>query len=215
MTNPQKTPRLTELAVNEFLDSLAGTDPTPAGGCAAALTGAMAAALTSMAARLTVGRTQYADCQDEMLRVRDRAETLGQRLAALVDEDAAAYQAVVQAYSLPRVTGAETAARTGAIQQALRRAAEVPHEIAKACAELIGLSSFCAVLGNRNVASDAAVAALLAHAGMRGAALNVRTNLLSISDASFSAAMETSLASTTAAGETALATALDATQPGA
>jgi formiminotetrahydrofolate cyclodeaminase len=143
-----------------------------------------------------------------MDRVHDRAATLERRLTALVDEDTMAYQNVIGAYSLPKVTESDREHRTAEIQKALRHASEVPLEAAEACAELIELAATATALGNRNAASDAAVAALLAHAAMRGAALNVRTNLRCLRDQVFGTAAEARLGQLLDAGELALARAL-------
>jgi formiminotetrahydrofolate cyclodeaminase len=167
-----------------------------------------------MAARLTIGREHYSGCEDRMRHVRDRAVVLGRQLMTLVDEDAQAYRAVVRGRALPKTTATAGAERTAAIQSELRHAAEVPEAVAGACAELIALGLPCAELGNRNAATDATVAALLAQAAMRGAALNACTNLDRIRDDSFAAKMEMRLRRTTAAGEAALARALDAARPG-
>jgi formiminotetrahydrofolate cyclodeaminase len=215
MTVPQEEHNLTSLTVDNFLGVLASTQPAPGGGSAAALTGAMAAALICMVARLTIGRAQYAPCSEEMLGVLDRAEALQRRLAVLADKDTTAYLSVMRSYSLPKATQTERAARAAEIQRTLRHAAEVPHEVATACGESIELAAMCAERGNRNAASDAAVAALLAHAGMRGAVLNVRTNLTCIGDESFNLAMEAHLGQVLAAGESALARALAAAGLGA
>jgi formiminotetrahydrofolate cyclodeaminase len=215
MTVPQENPRLTSLTIDSFLEVLASSRPAPGGGSAAALAGAMAAALICMVARLTIERAQYASCSDEMSCVLDRAEVLRRSLASLADEDTTAYLSVMESYSLPKTTEAESVARRAKIQLALRRAAEVPREAAAACSELVELAATCATRGNRNAASDAAVAALLAHAGMRGAVLNVRTNLSCIRDDSFNSVMEGQLRQLLAAGESGLARALAAAGLGA
>jgi methenyltetrahydrofolate cyclohydrolase len=201
---------LVSLRVQDFLAKLASDLPAPGGGSAAALAGAMAGALTCMVARLTIGRERYAAHQQQMIRVLDCAETLQKRLTALVDQDTLAYQDVMKAYSLPRVAEADSAQRISEIQKALRRAAEVPLEAAEACEELIELAATSAALGNRNAASDAAVAALLAHAGMRGAVLNVRTNLDCLLDQAFNSSTDARLSQLLASGDSALARALAA-----
>ena len=208
MTSSEADLRLVSVKVEDFLMRLASNQPVPGGGSAVALAGAMAGALTCMVARLTVGRERYAENQPQMQGVHDRAATLEQHLTALVDEDTKAYQNVIEAYSLPKVTESERDLRTAEVQKALRHASEVPLEAAEACAELIELAATAAALGNRNAASDAAVAALLAHAGMRGAALNVRTNLRSLRDQVFVTAAETRLGQLLDTGELALARAL-------
>jgi formiminotetrahydrofolate cyclodeaminase len=106
-------------------------------------------------------------------------------LAELIERDAAAYTQVLAAYRLPKVSEDEKATRSAAIQAALKQAARTPLEIAAACAEVLGLAGEVAELGIPSAASDAAVAALLAHAGLRGAALNVAVNLESIKDSEF------------------------------
>jgi methenyltetrahydrofolate cyclohydrolase len=214
MTSLEADLRLTSQNVEEFLAKLASDQPAPGGGAAAALTGAMAAALTCMVARLTIGRVQHAAIQQQMIHVRDRAETVQRCLTALVDEDALAYQEVMTAYSLPKIDEAANALRTSEIQRALRHATEVPLEAAEACAELIELAATSSALGNRNAASDAAVAALLAHAGLRCAVLNVHTNLRSLRDEPFKSSAEARLSQLQVAGEAALEKALTAASSG-
>jgi len=214
MTSSNAEPYLTSLKIEAFLAALASGRPTPGGGSASALVGATAAALVRMVAELTIGREQYSACQQQMIHVRDDAETLRQRLTALVNEDARAYQDLMHRYSLPRVTDADNELRTSEIQKALRRASEVPLETAEACGELIGLAAIDSAIGNRNAASDAAVGALLAHAGLRCALLNVRTNLRSLRDEPFKADVETRLGQLQATGDAALARALTAASLG-
>ncbi|MBE3040910.1 MAG: cyclodeaminase/cyclohydrolase family protein, partial [Chloroflexi bacterium] len=93
---------LTDMTVKEFLSELASDSPAPGGGSAAALAGASGAALCAMAARLTLGREKHRDAWKEMEGLRDEASGLGERLCALVDEDAGAYAAVVAARRLPK-----------------------------------------------------------------------------------------------------------------
>jgi formiminotetrahydrofolate cyclodeaminase len=210
MTSSETELCLTSLKIEDFLAALASGRPTPGGGSAAALAGATAGALVCMVAQLTIGREQYAACQQQMIHVRDDADTLRRRLIALVDEDARVYQDLMHGYTLPRVSDADNARRTSEIQRALRRASEVPLETAEACGQLIELAATGSALGNRNAASDAAVAALLAHAGLRCAALNVHTNLRSLRDESFKASAEARLGQLQGIGDAALAKALTA-----
>jgi methenyltetrahydrofolate cyclohydrolase len=214
MTSSEANLRLVSLKVEDFLTNLASSQPAPGGGAAAALTGAMAAALTCMVARLTIGRERYSSNQRQMVDVRNRAEMLQSRLTALVDEDALAYHRVIEAYSLPKNSGTERDRRAAKIQDALRYAAEVALEAAETCAELIELAATGAALGNRNAASDAAVAALLADAGLRGALLNVRTNVRHVRDHLFVAAVEARLTHLRNAGEVGLTRALASAEPG-
>ncbi|MFQ5611343.1 MAG: methenyltetrahydrofolate cyclohydrolase [Anaerolineae bacterium] len=171
--------------LHTFLDDLAGDAPTPGGGSAAALSGAMGAALVSMVCSLTVGRKKYADVEAQMKTIRQKSEDLRRSLTGLISADAEAFNGVMAAFGLPRQTEAEKAARSEAIQSALKKAALVPLACARACRQVIELSKPVAEQGNPNVASDAGVAVLAAYAGLRGAALNVYINLGSIKDGTF------------------------------
>jgi methenyltetrahydrofolate cyclohydrolase len=201
MTSSDAELSLVTLRVDDFLARLANAQPTPGGGSAAAVAGAMAGALTCMVTRLTIGRERYAANQQQMHDVRKRAETLLQRLTALVDKDAVAYDGVIEAYVWPKDSEAERIRRAAGIQDALRHASEVPLEAAEACAELIELAATCTSFGNRNAASDAAVAALLAYAGLLGALLNVHANLKQVQDQDFVDATEARLGQLRKVGE--------------
>jgi formiminotetrahydrofolate cyclodeaminase len=168
-----------------------------------------------MVAGLTLGRPRYAAYGDEMVATVDQARVLQARLLALVDADTRAYAAVFAAQRLPKDTEAERAARAGAIQAALAGAVDTPLATAEACAAVLELAAHAAAHGNRNASSDAAVAAYLAHAGLRGAAHSARANLTGIRDADFRAAKEVRVAALLTAGEAALSIALRSAGTGA
>lgn len=215
MTTTSTSPsRLCDLSIEEFLTTLADATPAPGGGSAAALAGALGSALVSMVARLTLGRERYAGVQEEMARVRDHADALRRRLSALIDADTAAYGKVIAAYKLPKDTETAIVRRIEAIQRALKEAAEVPLEVAAACADVLGLASQVAAFGNKNAGSDAAVAALLAHAGLKGAARNVRINLTDIQDEAFCQAADLRTTQLETIGEQALTETLAAVDAG-
>ena len=174
-----------ERPLADFLQRLASVEPTPGGGSAAALAGALAAALVSMVCRLTLGKEKFAAVAAEMRRTLERAEALRRRLTSAVDEDAQAYEMVLAAYRMPRSDEGDKQARSAAIQAALREAIRVPLNVARDCAQLLDMARFVAEQGNPNAASDAHVAALLAEAGLRGAIHNVRVNLPGIKDTTF------------------------------
>jgi formiminotetrahydrofolate cyclodeaminase len=169
--------RITELPARELLERLSTREPVPGGGSAAALAGAMAAALVQMVVELTTDRPAAVDHEPELATVRTAAIDLRARLLRLTELDAAAYEAVVAARRLPRDTDPERAARTTRIEDATRDATRAPLETAGAAGEVLDLASRIAPIGNRNAISDVGVAALLAAAALRGAALNVRINL--------------------------------------
>jgi formiminotetrahydrofolate cyclodeaminase len=168
-----------------FLDDLASRKPTPSGGSAAAVMGAMGAALVSMVCNLTIGKTQYRDFEEEFKSVLTKAEELRRDLTKMIEEDVQAFDAVMRAYGMPRLTKDETATRAQAIQTALKTATLVPMRCCRACREVITLGSVVAEKGNRNVISDAGVAAVAAYAALRSAALNVFTNATAITDRIF------------------------------
>jgi len=155
----------------------------PGGGSVAASAGALAAALTQMVAGLTTGRPRYAHVAAEMQRAADRAATLAAELAELVRRDAVAFDAVSAAYRLPKETAEATSARAAAIERAMAPATQSPLEIARAAADVAELAAIIAERGNRNAVADAAVAAVLAEAACRAAALTVRVNAPALGDA--------------------------------
>lgn len=171
-------------SLDAFVASVASSAPVPGGGSVAAHAGALGGALAEMVAGLTAGRKKYAAVDAEMRELASAAATLRARLSALVQADADAYAAVSAAYKLSRATPGEQAARDAAIQAALLKAAEVPLDTARACAAVAELAATCAEKGNTNAASDAGVAALIAEAGCRGAAYNVRINVTAMPDRS-------------------------------
>ncbi len=168
-----------------FLDDLASERPTPGGGGAAAVCGAIGAALVSMVANLTIGKKNYEAVSEDLKAVNEKAGLLRAELTRAIEEDVAAFNAVMGAYGLPRATDEDKAKRTAAIQVALKDATLAPLRAVKACFEVVRLSSDVAEKGNLNVISDAGVAALAANAGLRSAALNVFINAKAIKDRDF------------------------------
>ncbi|MDQ5851202.1 MAG: cyclodeaminase/cyclohydrolase family protein, partial [Chloroflexota bacterium] len=159
--------RTFDTSVSAFLDGLASGAPAPGGGSAAALGGAMAAALVSMVCNLTIGKARFAGVEPEMRDILDRAEALRQELQALAEADVEAFNRLSAAYKLPRTTDADIAIRRDAIQASLRHATEVPLRTARAAAAVLPLCPPVADRGNQAAVSDVGIAALLAHAAVR------------------------------------------------
>jgi formiminotetrahydrofolate cyclodeaminase len=174
-----------EQSVEDFLDALASKASTPGGGSAAAIIGAMGAALVSMVCNLTVGRKGYEGVGDDMGAILAQAESLRARLTDMVGDDIRVFDQVMAAYRLPKANDDQKAQRGQAIQVALQAATEVPLACARLCAEVIDLSARAAGMGNTNVISDAGVAVLAANAALRSAALNVYINIGNIKDLVF------------------------------
>ncbi|MCS7010040.1 MAG: glutamate formimidoyltransferase [Anaerolineales bacterium] len=167
---------------SSFLDSLAAGTPAPGGGSAAAYAGAMGAALVAMVARLTLGKKKYAEVEDQMNEILTQAERLRRDLTSAVDEDAAAFEAIMAAFKLPKETEEQQAARLAAIEQATLRAIRVPLTTAEKAVKVLALAERCAALGNLNAITDAASAAAMARAALTAAGYNVRININSLSD---------------------------------
>lgn len=176
---------LTEKPVTTFLDELASSAPAPGGGSVAALSGALGAALISMVCNLTVGKKKYADVQEDVEALLEKSEALRKELVELLEADVKVYTEVSKAMKMPRATDEEKAARTAAMQKALKAATDVPMQVAEACVEVMDLCQPAAEKGNVNAVSDAGVAVLMAEAGLRSAALNVLINLAWIKDEAF------------------------------
>ena len=174
-----------DLAVHDFSAQLAAKQPTPGGGSAAALVGALGAGLVSMVCRYTVGRERYADVEEAVQRVLVRAEELRVELERAVEADVAAYGSYSRAQSMPRETDAEQGARNAALQTALRESTSVPLGVAERCTELLELAVEAAEIGNPFLISDAAVGAELAAAARASAELNVRLNVGGLEDEAF------------------------------
>lgn len=187
-------PTLTANTVEELLDRLASGAPTPGGGSASALAGALAAALVSMVCNLTLGRPKLSALEEGARALLGQSETLRRLLTDGVQADAHAYAALLAAFRLPRDTPPERASRAEAVQRATAVAARVPLEIAEQCGSVLELCGETVGRTNPNAASDIAVAALLAQAGLEGAAANVEVNLPSIRDETASAEIRHRLA---------------------
>ena len=180
--------QIKDTAIEPFLDQLASSAATPGGGSAAAIIGAMGAALVSMVCNLTIGKKKYADVEGELKDVLAKTEALRKRLTGMIQDDVKAFDAVMGAYGMPRETDADKAARDKAIQAALKLATEVPLACARAAREVIDLAAIASDKGNLNVISDAGVGVLAGYAALRSAALNVFTNARMITDKTFAEA---------------------------
>jgi methenyltetrahydrofolate cyclohydrolase len=171
-------------SVEKFLDDLASGNPTPGGGSAAAIMGAMGAALVSMVCNVTIGKKGYEGAESEMRAILQESERLRRRLTAMVAEDIAAFDSLMAAYKLPK-GDADKAARAEAIQASLVRATLVPLDCARVCAEVIALARRASERGYLNVISDGGVGVLAGFTALRSAALNVYINAPALKDRAF------------------------------
>lgn len=169
--------QLLSLKATDLLDRFASSDPTPGGGSAAALAGALAAALVEMVANLPKTRTGAPDEREKLDAARAAASKAGARLRQLVDLDTEAYNAVTAAYRLPKATDDEKAARSAAILKAMRQATDVPLETCECAASVLRASAQALAHGNPNAASDVRTAMALCRAALDAGAENVRANV--------------------------------------
>ncbi len=177
--------KLTELTIENFTAATQSGEPVPGGGSISALCGALSAALGEMVGRLTVGKKKYADVQPIMEDAIEKLQSITPKMLEAVDLDSQAYDAVFNAYKLPKETDEEKSIRSEAIQTAMKGAATVPLTVAKTIGDILPTLLLLAQSGNQNAITDAYVATLCARTAILGASANVRINLTSIKDKTF------------------------------
>jgi formiminotetrahydrofolate cyclodeaminase len=185
----------TRTTLKSFLDNVASASPAPGGGSVAALAGALGSALTAMVCNLTIGKKKYAAVEGEMRQILSQAEHLRELFTALVDKDTAAFNKVMEAFSLPKDSEAGKTLRAAAIREATKEATLVPLEVMRHCIDGLALAQIVAARGNANSSSDAGVSALMLNAACESAALNVRINLAGMGDDEFAGWKEDELES--------------------
>jgi len=168
---------LLALSADGLLDRFAAVEPTPGGGSAAALAGALAAALVQMVAGLPKSRTGAPEEREKLDAAKALAGKAGARLRQLVDLDAESYNAVTAAYRLPKASEEEKAARKAAIVAAMRHATEVPIETFEKTADVLRAAAQTLAHGNPNAASDARTAVALCRAALDAGIASVHANL--------------------------------------
>jgi formiminotetrahydrofolate cyclodeaminase len=176
---------LTEHTVHAFLEAVRGSNPTPGGGSASALAGATGASLLAMVAGLPKSCAVTAEDAERLKAAGGRSAALAVDLEALVERDSQAYELVLAAYKLPKGTENEKASRAAAIQTAFRAAIDAPLDVMRACAAAVEQGVVVATLGLASASSDVMVGIELLGAALRGAKLNVETNLGSVKDADY------------------------------
>ena len=172
-------------SLNTFAAELASAAPTPGGGGAAALAGALAAALGNMVGSLTVGKKKYADVEDRMVELNAEAAALRDDLLRQIDEDAAAFEPLSKAYGIPK----DEPGRDEELERCLHMAAEPPMNILRLSCETVPLIEEYAEKGSRLMLSDAGCAAAMADAAIRAAALNVSVNTRLMKDREYAEGM--------------------------
>lgn len=203
-------------SISAFVDALASAEPTPGGGTAAAVAGAIGTALLMMVGGLPRTRGNSDTERVQLSEARAALTAIRHRMLALADEDTDAYNRVMAAYKLLKATDEQKAARKEAIRVAMRAATEAPLETLRATAEAVKISRVVAQFGNPSAASDVRVALELLEAAAAGASANVEINLTSMDDEAYrkaSASTMIELGNTLSEDCAAARAALNAPQP--
>jgi len=182
---------LKDLKVTDFLEETASGTPAPGGGSVAALSAALAAALSEMVANLTIGKKGYGDREKDMKALAEKARSLRQKLTGDIDRDSDAYAEVMTAFRMPNQSEEEKIRRRQAVQRGLKTAASVPLSVAKDAIRVMELAGIAIEKGNPNTVTDGAVAALAARSAVLSALYNVKINIDTIADEDFKDDMKT------------------------
>jgi glutamate formiminotransferase/formiminotetrahydrofolate cyclodeaminase len=180
---------LLKMNLRQFCNETLSDSPAPGGGSVAALMGALGAALGGMVANLSAGKRGWDDKLEYFSDWAVKAQQLKDELLALVDEDTAAFNKVMDAFALPKESAEEKAARLATIEQATKHAAEIPLKAIEAASKSYQLLSEMAAKGNPASISDVGVGALATRACVEGASMNVRINLATLKDEKFSSVL--------------------------
>lgn len=175
-----------EMDLKDFTTVLASKDAVPGGGGASALVGAIGIALGNMVGSLTVGKKKYADVEEDVKALMEKAEGLRSVLLQLIDEDAAGFVPLAKAYGIPK----ENPERDAIMESALREACDVPMEIMRTVCHALDLIVGFAEKGSALAISDAGVGAACCKAALQGASLNVFINTKSMKDRGCAEALE-------------------------
>jgi formiminotetrahydrofolate cyclodeaminase len=186
-TNDHPPIRFAEMALADLIDAFSSTDAVPGGGSAAALAGAVGVSLLLMVAGLPKTKTGAPEETADLAEASSRLHPLRDALVDLVDRDSVAYRQVLTAFRLPKMSDADKAARTEAIDRATRAAIDAPLDVMRLCQQALRGAVIVASNGSRKTTSDVGVAVELLVAALRGARLNVDINLAGLHDESYTA----------------------------
>ena len=177
--------KLINKSLGDFADITASESPAPGGGSVSAYLGVLGVSLATMVANLSSHKKGWDERWKEFGDQAELGQQLKDKLLKLVDADTDSFNAIMIAFSLPKSTTEEKTIRSNAIQDATRKAIEIPLEVMKLSLESLSLIKSMANTGNPNSVSDAGVGALCARSAVMGAFLNVKINCASYEDANF------------------------------
>jgi formiminotetrahydrofolate cyclodeaminase len=167
-------------SLKHWLEAIAASTAAPGGGAAAAIAGALGAALVQMVAGLTSEREKYAAVHDLAARAHRKAEGLRDGMIVLAARDARAFEAFTRALALPAATSEERERRSRAKTDALAAGAAVQLELLSHLVQVAELSHEIAERGLSSAVGDAATGAFLAVGAARSAYWSVRGNLAEV-----------------------------------
>lgn len=168
--------------LRKYIEDASSGTPTPGGGSVAALVGALGTAMASMASSFTIGNEKFKNVEPEVRMILGKCNEGREELLNMMNEDVKCYSCVTEAYSLPKSTDNEKKERTEAIQEALKKAVDIPLKVLHSCLKVLEEIRRLADITNPNLISDVGVAALLTNAALLGGKLNVDINIASIKD---------------------------------
>ena len=177
--------KLVDRTISSFAEVLASSEPAPGGGSTAALEGVLAAALVEMVTGLTIGKKKYAEHDELMKQIGTEAAKLRLQLTSVIDRDTEAFNGVSAVFAMPKETDEEKAARSAAMQEALKACTLTPFEMMQCALATLELADRMLGKFNTTAASDLGVAALSAKAAVQGAWLNILINISGIKDEAF------------------------------
>lgn len=171
------------MELKRFLEKVSSSTPTPGGGSASALAGALSASLVAMVAGLSSkkGITK----KKGVAGIGRKGLSIQKRLFRAIDEDSKSFDAVIKAFRLPRNSERERLHRARQIQKAYREATLIPQQVCRQSLQLLEYSRTLILNGNPKAISDAGVAAFLADAALAGGLLNININLVAVTEKTF------------------------------
>jgi formiminotetrahydrofolate cyclodeaminase len=185
LTENENLTNLYELTITDFAQELGSSSPAPGGGSTAALAGALACSLIGMVGKITLKRSEDPGKNIELKKMVDESEEDQKRFLALVNDDTAAFNKILESFRLPKGSEPEKQARSEAIQNATKHAAQVPLKTARLAWKALERVKVMLELGSENAVTDTGVAGLMAYSALKGALWNVKINLGSIKDPGF------------------------------
>ena len=196
---------LIEKKLKDYIHEVQSEAPTPGGGSVAASVGALGGALTNMVGNLTIDKKVYENIPEDKKKVMEnnfkKIQDLVEELIVIIDEDARAFDGVMNAFKLAKDTEEDKKKRSAAIQEGYKEALETPLKCGEKCLEILELQDVFANYGNINAITDVGVGTLLAYSGLEGALFNVTINLKSIKDEEYKKEIESKVNAIIARGK--------------